>query len=81
MTSPNELTIIENIAGDLHRHGIVPVIVYITEGQHDAMTRLKMDLTASIQTWLDDDIEIINILAEEEAEEESGVAGLGALFG
>ena len=67
--SPNELTIIENVAGDLQRHRIVPVIVYITKDQHDAIARLKMDFIACIQTWLDEEIKLINALVEAEADQ------------
>lgn len=74
MTSPMELTIIENVAGDLQRHGFVPAIVFITKDQHAAIARLKMDLTSCVQAALNDDIKIFSDLAEEEG----GTARLGA---
>ena len=79
--SPNELTIIENLAGDLQRHGFIPMAVFITEKQHADIIRLKMNLTSCLQASLNDDIAIFAALAKAEEEEESGIAGLGALFG
>ncbi|MEI7857372.1 MAG: hypothetical protein WCH85_07715 [Methanomicrobiales archaeon] len=66
MTSPKELTIIERVPEDLRRHGIVPMIVYITKDQQDAITRLNMELTSCVQVAINDDIKIFSDLAEEE---------------
>ena len=80
-TSPKELTIIENVAGDLWRHRIVPMTIFVTANQYADIIRLKMDLTSCVQAALNDDIKIFNDLAKAEEGEESGMSGLGALFG
>ena len=62
-----EWSMIDNVVADLQRHEIIPVTIFITEEQYAAVLRLHKDLTAQVQQWLADDIEVYEDLAIDDA--------------
>ena len=67
LRNPPEWSMIDNVVADLRRHEIIRVTIFITDEQYAAVLRLHKDLTAQVQQWLADDIEVYEDLAIDDA--------------